>query len=456
MQRSAKYVQGLFLFFVMVLTVIVSQFVRAETDAGTATSSLPNWNDTISLTSGSVEALGPIVAAAPGNNSVMVAYSLEKSATNHDPYYRKSTEFGKSGTWSSAQPIFESTKDSLGINIAYDSQNRANAAWVEDLSHLYFARETSSGLSWVVQADIENHTALDVATPRIFTSGSKTIDIVWRQRNADGFPSSISGDIYHVRTTDPDLTNQWRGHTNPIEAVTADAFNPDLFVQGNTIHVVWEELWSTNPYDKRVVYTVGTDDGFNVTWSNPIEISRLPQDSNPPDTANVPRITVSDDTIHVTFTEKVLNGPTSPDRDHQYVHHVSCPLAKDCTQESNWDIDGVISGQRVAANNSSPDVVQSTIDVSSKCLYVYYHGVEYPKTGAENELVWGVSNCGTVSWGASSKLIDTSDQVLRPDLFVKNDAWTFLVYEQIDGFGNSQVQFMYDQPIIYLPLVVKN
>ncbi len=459
MQKSIKFRHGFILIAAALITVLVFQFAAADTEAETAVSaSLPNFVGPTVLTNGSTEAVLPAIASSPVGSKVIVAYGLEDAAVgvNHDPYVMRSPDYG--ATWSIIpQNIYPaSTLDSTDIDITYDLlTNRAHAIFVEGSTQLLYFREKSNE-TWPASPtksiDYSGYTVEEISNPRIFSSGSQTLDIVWRERNGSGFPSNVTGDIYHARSTNRGTT--WTIPLNPIIARTEEAFLPDLYVDGNTIHVVWQEFRGATPsYNQQVVYAVSKNGGS--TWSSiPVDLSDLPGDSNPPDTAWAPRITVSDNIIHVSFTEKKLVG-NSPDNDQQYIHHVSCPLSADCTKNFNWTSDGVISGQRLGANGSSPDVVQSTVAIQSGCYLIYFHGVEFQST-ADNELVWGNANCGEASWSSPSKLLQTNTQLLRPDIAVQHDAFVYLVYEEkTSEGGTSQIRFMRSQPIIYLPFVVK-
>ena len=246
MKKTFSFVHGIILFSAAFITVMVFQLVAADTDVETASgfAKLPNFADPINITSGSKESVQPAIAVAPNGSSLLVAYSLEQSSTNHDIYVRKLTQNGTN--LNPASEVYNSTADSTGVDVTYDaSTNRGHVVWVEEPignpPHLYYARENANG-SWSVTSDLEpvvgvNQEVLIISDPKIFASGSQTLDIVWLQQNIN--VPSISGDIYHARSEN--RGSVWYGKV-PIENndnITASL--PDLYVNGNTIHAVWQE-----------------------------------------------------------------------------------------------------------------------------------------------------------------------------------------------------------------------
>ena len=452
MQKSFRFVYGLiFLFLVTLLAASLFQNVEADVDAETAvSSSLPDFIGPTTLTSGSNESVRPALAVAPDGSSLIVAYSRAQSGSNHDIYYRKSTDNGSNFT--AANPIINTDADSSDVDIAFDaSTDRAHIVWVESAygtdpnPHLYYARENANG-SWSITSDLEFYTADNISDPKIYASGSQTLDVVWLQRNLN--TPSISGDIYHARSEN--RGGSWFGKIPIDNDDTIVASLPDLYANGNTIHVVWVEQRQFDATGRYIVYTKGTWNTGTKTasWSDPVDISYF--DATSPVVSEAPRITEHDGTMHVIFTEKALDGGGSANKEEQYVHHVSC--SSSCTSQSNWDVDGTVSSQRVSASDNSPEFVQSTIAAMDNCILVYYHGIEFQGSG--NELIWGNSSCNGSSWSTNEKLLSTNQQMLRPDMAVHDDTFVYLAYErQISGV--YQIQFMRTEPIIYLPIITK-
>ncbi|KAA3660603.1 MAG: hypothetical protein DWQ04_18900, partial [Chloroflexi bacterium] len=179
-----------------------------------------------------------------------------------------------------------------------------------------------------------------------------------------------------------------------------------------------------------------------------------------------PQITITDNVIHVTYTEQNLT--IAEPEDEQYIYHISCSLlTDDCLHQNDWESHGQIS-KRLGANTGSPGSVQSTINGNGNCLLVYYHGVKFDPTDANwdesNELIWGNSNCGGEAWttnGESALINSDNVQLIRPDIDIQNDTFAYLVYEKDDSNGTSQIQFMRSEPliignpIIYLPIIFR-
>ena len=264
-------------------------------------------------------------------------------------------------------------------------------------------------------------------------------------------------DIYHARSTNRGVS--WSATTQPIVATTFDARLPDLFVDGNTIHVVWEEqdVGTFPTYSADVFYSVSTNGGSS--WSTPEKISDPDDDNDPsdgdPEDGVAPHIYVVDGRIHVLFTEQKGDAGDN----NQFVHHISCLLSKNCTVATNWKADdsseGSISGQRLGANNNSPYSVLSTIGYMQDCVFAFYHGT-IGGVATANELLFGSSSCNNGPWSNRVELTTDNVQALRPDVATQDDRWMYVVYEQVSG-SNRQIRFLRNNPeyLLYLPLITK-
>ena len=442
MHKKQSFNYFVFIFFLLVLPLLVNQSVDAETDDTEATSSgyTPNWDAFDEITTIGIAPFGaaqPVVAAAPNGSTVMIAYDRKRSSGgNSDPYYRVSTNNGE--TWGGQQFIHASGVNSASVAIDYDSGSQAHAVWVENDDQISYARQAGSG--WTSQKKVNQYTPLLVASPQLFATGSSTIDLIWVQNNLLGSdPNPGISDIYHARSINDG--SSWTGKGS-IFATARDASNPALFVQGNTIHVVWAEQHATIAQRKNIFYSVSTNGG--TTWSSGIDIDGESSDGRSPS------ITITGDILHVAFTE--ITDGTNPNQ--QFVHHVSCSLTTTCSNANNWSSDGGISGQVLGANNSAPYSVLSGATSFQNCTLIYFHGTIDGET-TESEQLFGTSSCNGSIWGNRETLTANDVQTLRPNLDTQNNWWVYLTFEQVDGSGKSQIWLLRNQPALYLPVILK-
>ena len=401
--------------------------VTAEPEEPSEPASPPAWTNIITISSDNGARL-PSVAAAPNGKDIIVAYVSQRSAddANTDPYYHDSSNNGATFPGSPAPINTNNSTETIDVAVAYDSNNKPHALWIEELSNndrqLRYANKdnwpsTSSLRSSVVNPGV-------IFTPRIATSGSNILDIVWAESS-----SGIITDIYHARSSNG-------GSTWPISGVIVDTPDlsqlPDLAIGNGIIHVVWAEGLVTS----KVNYVQGTVSGNVVTWSNRIQISDRSAATN----AVEPSIVVNGSVVHVAYTDRLSSNT-------QFVHYLRCNGG--CANINNWiSSNNPVSGQAVGTNVGDPFDVASTTAKAGRCIYIYFHGV---RTGS-NEQILGVNSCD--QWAASARDIVTSStmRALNPDLAVQNNWWIYLVYEDKT---NERIQFLRNLPAVYLPTIVR-
>ena len=389
----------------------------------------PTWEDAIIISTGDSGARLPSVAAAPNGKDVIVAYVSQRSAAeeNTDPYYHDSSNNGDTFPGNPAPINSNGATETIDVAISFDGNSQAHALWIEEMANnnreLRYAQENNWPNSSTLLASTTSPGV--IFTPRIETSGSNTVNVVWAEND-----SGIITDIYHARSANG-------GSSWPINGVILDSADlsqfPDLAVSNNgMIHVVWSEGLFTS----KVNYVQGTVSGGMVNWSSAIAISDRSAATN----ALEPAIFVNGSVVQVTYTDRLS-------ADSQFVHYLRC--AGNCTNVNNWvSSNNPVSGQAVGANVGDPFDVTSTVVQAGGCSFVYFHGV---RTGT-NEQILGVDSCG--NWASSARDIVTASNIrsLNPDLAVQNNWWIYLVYEDK---SSEQIQFLRNQPALYLPLIVK-
>lgn len=377
----------------------------------------------------------PVIHYAPNGELMTVfnRYTISTSNGRPDPYYSISSDDGEN--WSNPQPIYVSpTIDSLFLNFAYTSNNTAHAIWVEDQS-LWYSRRPTGG-SWLVTPQIiwPAVSFTGVSNPKIISSGTNTLDIVWWEQDFTYL-------IKHARSTNGGQT--WIYSDIPNISEFNRSLTPDVAVdQTGKLHVVWEE--ETLAGASEIYYTRGTQSGSSVSWTNPIKISGTVTISH------IPKIIFVDGVLHVIFTESLSY-------DNQWIRYTEC--VTNCTTAGNWETPTQISGQTAGVNNPKSGYLVADIVAFGNCTYVYFHGTQ-PFTEPpfnEEELVFGVNGCD--DWGLNRDLVtENGARSLYPILTFDN-GWAHLVYEQID-VTNTQVYHLRGtvtafNPNTYLPIIRK-
>lgn len=427
-----------FVLLILILVLMLQEsLVTAETqtpDEPTGVTAAPTWNSLQNLTNNTNGSRSAVVRGAPNGRTVIVGYLRQMSGTveDTDVYYRRSTTNGAPGGWSDEARIHSSAGvRSAELDIDYDSANKAHAVWVENELELHYAGEAS----WASNAStIRSTSATGLDSPRIIASGSNNLDIVWAEYN------NFQWQIFHTRSKNGG--SSWAVPKNLVSVGSADfSGRPTLAVNGNIIHVAWEE----GVFSQKIMYSQGTVNTSTntVSWTT----SRAISNASAATAAKQPQLILVGNTVHVAYTERFSET-------QQYIHHIQC--SSNCTSSNvnaNWLSQGnPISGQVLGVSATDPYDLVATMDQQGACTFVYFHG---RLTTNDNEQVWGTNSCG--NWAASAKdeVTDGSVRTIHPNIEVHNNWWIYLVYEEFVSADVRQIRFLRSKPALYLPLIVK-
>jgi hypothetical protein len=162
-------------------------------------------------------------------------------------YYSESTDGGNSFITS-----IQLNDTGKYPKIAFGSSGDKYITW-EANSNIYFTSAASDSTSFTKSIQIDGGTNQQTR-PSIATYGISTVYIVWRDER-DG----SSGDIYFDKSTDKGVN--W-GTDKRVESTNKGAIvqdRPDIAVDaGGNIHIVWEDLRSSN---RQIYYANSTDGG---------------------------------------------------------------------------------------------------------------------------------------------------------------------------------------------------
>ena len=220
-----------------------------------STNSGSTWSTPTRLTWNSGWSLYPTIAADSGSGIHVVWY--DNSPGNAEVFYKHSTDGG--ATWSNLQRLTWKSYDSKCVRIAVDSSDRIHVAWYNDSPgprDLFYKNSTDSGNTWSALKRLTWSTKL---CPSIAADSGNGIHIA-----ADG-----GNDIYYKHSTDNGAT--WPGLIRLTWSPRSDS--PAIATgTGNWIHVVWNEIMGSFPYESPMIYYKRSSD-YGASWS-PIKILR--------------------------------------------------------------------------------------------------------------------------------------------------------------------------------------
>ncbi|MCP4359344.1 MAG: exo-alpha-sialidase [Chloroflexi bacterium] len=433
---------------ILLMTLMVHGGVTAvpETPDAPTAGQYPSWTDPVAITTNGNSPNGagfPVVTAAPNSGKIMVGFSRLNSSNEDDtdPYYVTSTNNGAS--WTTPAAIFSSSNRSAELDLEYDGQDIAHAVWTEKNLEVHYTNQNGWGTSKKLSTS-----SVEVSRPRIATSqgqsGNAIIDIVWSEWRG----SLNKFGIFHTRSTNGGGSFTIASTVFASDDLTA---RPALAVDGNTLHVVWEEgIVIPGISGAEIYYAQGTVSGGSVSWSAPalISIRSLP---NPEDNAKQPQIMYDGHDVHVSYTNRIQ-------RDEQNVHHLSC--AANCTTATNWvSQNNPVSGVYLGVSETFPFDVTSTLASLNGCTMAYYHGIQ-TKNKNDPEQILGTNSCSGWAAAVRDDVTDFTKRSANPNIITFRNWFLFLVYEEkaVDASATdpAQVQFVRNKPGLYLPTILRN
>jgi hypothetical protein len=161
-------------------------------------------------------------------------------------------------TWTQAERLTWTTRDSRYPAIAVDSSDNIHVVWSEKTSNpaiinpeIFYNKSTDGGMSWTTKRLTWNSGGS--WTPAIAIDSSDNIHVVWHDN------STAYTDIFYLKSTDGGAT--WS--SKRLTFNSSDSFSPSIAVDSNNhIHVVWDDF---TPGTNDIYYKKSTDGG--TTWS---------------------------------------------------------------------------------------------------------------------------------------------------------------------------------------------
>lgn len=418
---------------ILTLSVLIRGFVAAEPTEPDEVEAEIGWINTVQVTNNSNSPHGaklPVVDAT-GEETVMVAFILQESASSNDtdPHYRVSTNNGAS--WGGILPINNNASTQTQVlDVIYDRNGVAHAVWIEEQTNVAVSLKYDNSNDWANNTPF----TLDIADPNqsqlieqvsIYASGSNTLDVVWTE--ADGATTSV----IHRRSTNGG--SSWSSPAT-IHSSNTLSLSPDVAVDNNgIIHAVWEEGFLT----AEIFYSQKASSISS--WSTPIPISDRSFAVNGIEAT----IIIDNNIVHVAYADNVQPN-------QQYAHHLQC--SANCTTLNNWSNPiglNPVSGSAVDVHASFPFNVIPTMVQLGSCTMIYFHGI---RTGT-NEQILGTNSCNSWSSGPRDIVTETNVRSIHPNMTTLNNWFVYLVYE--DASSTRQILFTRNDPAIFLPVILR-
>ncbi len=207
----------------------------------------------------------------------------------------RSTNFG--GTWSTPRELFRCEDNSYKDMEAYG--DTFHLVWSGNFEQgvnweIYYIKSVDRGMNWTEPETLTAPGDRGARHPSLFINGVGRVALCWTDfRYA---PPGWIADIFFAKSTDQG--NNWIGETQ-LTYVHQDA-HPDIFYQGDTVHVVFER---GNVTVRSIHYIRSTDDGQ--TWGSVVELDLDPEDSY------WPRVAAANGNTYVVWADDRDNPDTT-------------------------------------------------------------------------------------------------------------------------------------------------
>jgi hypothetical protein len=287
-------------------------------------------------------------------------------------------------------PFSSITLTSNNAHAIATSGDTLHVVWYENRDgncEIYYKRSIDGGLTW--GEDIRLTNAPDNSwDPSISVSGS-VVHVVWEDHRDSDW------EIYYKRSTDGG--NNWGSDTR-LTYSTGNTWYPALAISGELVHLVYYDYcngwWE-------IYYKRSTDGGL--TWESDTRMT------NDPAMSLYASVAVSGPVVHVVWTDiRDGNGEI-------YYKHSSDDGAH-WGQDVRLTIDDSLS--------TRPCVMASGVVV---------HIVWYDKRDGNREIYYKGSQDGGSTWGADTRLTNSSGDSFGPSLAVSGSAVHVAWYDKRDG-----------------------
>lgn len=263
------------------------------------------------------------VLEADSNGRLLMVYNQDTvpgDGAIENPYYRESSDGGR--TWSQPSPIHVSGLALFQAKLGFDDQNQAHAVWRTDTEiwhsreaqwpntanritpitstigvqdpdmfvdsdgvihvvwsqadfRIYYARSEDGGDSWSEGTAVANSGNWSTS-PAIAVDDDGNVHVVWDERIYDcqELPCSIRNEVHYTSGISESQGINWTGLSTLLSEGVEKAVQPDIFTQGEDIHVVFARRVGIEPDVDQYAYYMSYSPGSG--WSTPIDVTHDP------------------------------------------------------------------------------------------------------------------------------------------------------------------------------------
>ncbi|MFN2501735.1 MAG: exo-alpha-sialidase [Pyrinomonadaceae bacterium] len=344
-----------------------------------------------SFTSGSNSAW----CIAASANVVHVVWFDERDG-NWEIYYKRSTDGGV--IWSADTRLTNNAAGSFSTSITA-SGSVVHVVWHDNRDgndEIYYKRSIDEGVSWETDTRLTNNAAQS-RFPSVTVSGS-AVHVVWRD-DRDG-----NREIYSKRSTDGGVS--WETDTRLSNNAALSEY-PSVTVSGSVVHVVWYDNRDGND---EIYYKRSTDGG--VSWETDTRLT------NNAAASQLTSVTVSGSVVHVVWVD-FRDG----DREIYYKRSPDAGVS--------WGADTRLTNY--AGGSWTPSIAASGSVV---------HVVWWDQRDGNPEIYFKPSTDGGVSWGADTRLTNSSANSWNPSVAVSGSVVHVVWEDHRDG--NSEIYYKRD------------
>jgi len=221
------------------------------------------------------------------NGRIMVVYNQLTEQGVENPYYRETVDGGR--TWDEPAAIQISNSALLQVTMEFDENDVAHALW-RTQTEIWHAREDQ----WPYAANLITATVGLVFNPDMAIDKYGTLHVVWAQED---------NRVYYAQSADGGDT--WQGET-ALSWGPSKADQPAVAAdEAGNVHVVWEERVfdpDAGAFRYDIRYLMGISETAGLSWSSSSALLSADVDN-----ARQPDIVVQGDTLHVAFARRDAN-----------------------------------------------------------------------------------------------------------------------------------------------------
>ena len=361
----------------------------------TSTEASPqDWNEDIRLTNSDDTARVPDMAVS--GQSIHVVWADTRDG-NDEIYYKRSTTNGD--TWGNDVRLTNNDQDSSSARIAVDGNN-IHVVWADyrsGISEIYYKMSTNNGDNWGNDIRLTSDDANDSYSPDIAVDGDY-VHVVWEDTQDGG---SV---VYYARSTNNG--NQWGSE---VRLSNQDrSREPKIAVNNIGIHIVWFDERDGN---SEIYYKRSNDLGNQ--WGNDIRLTMENSGSW------TPNICVQGLNIHIIWYDG-RNG----DNEIYYKRSVD--------NGDEW-------GNSIRITNHDEQSSEPDIAVNDQYLHIVWRD----RRDGNAELYYKISTDNGDGWSSSARLTNNNDYKYGPILAVEGSNVHVVWYDYRDGKSDNEAEIYY-------------